>query len=117
MMNRKLAVALLALPFGVSFLLAKPASAAEITYQPDAHTPIFVAQRYDDPQYRGRQDDWQRSQVRDQSFRRDELYHNYRDRDHDYHDHDSRGVWIPGHYKPGFLGLLNIWVDGHWERR
>ncbi len=104
-MNRKLAVAVFALPFGVSFLLAKSASAAEIAYQPNAQTPIFLAQRYEDRQNHERQDDLRRSQVRDQSFRRDDFRR------------DDRRVWIPGHYKPGLLGLFSIWVDGHWEGR
>jgi hypothetical protein len=104
-MNRKLAVAAFALPFGVSFLLAKSASAAEVAYQPDAQTHVFVAQRYDDPQNHERRDDWRRNEVRGQSFHRNEFHH------------DDRGVWIPGHYKPGFLGLFRVWVDGHWEHR
>ena len=104
-MNCKLAVAVavLALPFGGS-LLTKSASAAGVFYQPEAQKPVLVAQRYDDPQNHERQDDWRRAEERGQ-FHRDEFHH------------DGRGVWIPGHYKSGFLGIGRVWVAGHWERR
>jgi hypothetical protein len=30
---------------------------------------------------------------------------------------NQRRVWIPGHYKPGFLGIGRKWVEGYWEYR
>ncbi|MBW4444375.1 MAG: hypothetical protein KME10_24780 [Plectolyngbya sp. WJT66-NPBG17] len=50
-MNSKIAVVLLALPIGVSSLLTKSVSAAEVPSQLGAsHSSTLVAQRYDDRQ-------------------------------------------------------------------
>lgn len=131
-MNRKLAVAVFALPIGLSASLAKPASAGG-TYQLDPAESNVVVQRYDDrwnvdPRYdnqrvRNQRYDDQRDRERREALRREELRQERerelrleQNRRDDFRRNDRR-VWIPGHYEPGFLGIGRRWVEGHWEDR
>ncbi len=112
-MNRKLVIALFAVPIGLSSFLAKPASAGLVVH---ANDQFAVDRQYDgrsnnDPRdydQRTRRDAIRRDEVRRTDFRRD--------RQNDFRRNDRR-VWIPGHYEPGFLGIGRHWVEGHWENR
>ena len=113
MMNRQIAVALLALPLsalpiGAATLLSQPATAAE-SRLPVAvrQAPTVVAQRYDN---NGRdQNNDRREEARREEARREEARREEARRD--------RRVWIPGHWESGFLGIGRKWVEGHWETR
>lgn len=72
MMNRKLAIVLFALPFGMSAALTRSASATD---QLDRHPPVVVAQRYDE---------------HDERWNNDPRYDNQRDRNQQYKDHRNR---------------------------
>jgi hypothetical protein len=126
-MNRKITVALFALPVGAIALLIKPASAAEVTFSSEvSQTPVLVAQQYngrrdydqrdyDQRDYDQRDYD-QREAARREAVRRDEARREAIQREAARRQVSKR-VWIPGHWESGFLGIGRKWVEGHWEER
>lgn len=112
-MNRKITVALFALPVGAIALLVKPASAAEVAVSSGvSQRPVLVAQQYNN----GRRDYDQRDYDQREAARREEARREAMQREAARHQVSKR-VWIPGHWESGFLGIGRKWVEGHWEER
>jgi hypothetical protein len=116
-MNRKITVALFALPVGAIALLVKPASAAELTVSSGvSQKPLLVAQQYNGRRDYDQRDYDQREAARRDEARRDEARREALQREAARHQVSKR-VWIPGHWEAGFLGIGRKWVEGHWEER
>ncbi len=109
-MNRKIVIALLALPISVAPLVAKSAFAADAAFSSNTK-PIVVAQRYDDRWDNDRREEARRAEARRAEVRREEARREEARRE------SSRRVWIPAHWESGFLGIGRKWVAGHWETR
>jgi len=121
MMNRKIAVMLLALPLGTLPIgaiasLAQSATAAEITSPAGVRqAPVVLAQRFDNDQRDRNQNNDQRD--RNQNNDRREAAQREAAQREAARRNAPRRVWVPGHWESGFLGIGRKWVEGHWENR
>lgn len=120
-MKRIIAIAVMAVPLGLTSLAANSASAAEVLQPSSVHSPMLVAQR-DDYRDENRRDDYRRNEIRREEARseeirrdearRQEIRRSEARRRNEIRREDSRRTWIPGHWDNTLLG--RIWIEGRW---